>query len=98
MDLQITIVDIKGHCPVYKTGDTFYLKEGYILDPQGSCSVCMHSLASIMPYYTALARGINPADLGLAPLPDKPARIQCLDPCAYTGGGTVIMEIKLVEE
>ena len=97
MDLQITIIDIKGDCPVYKTGDIFVLKEGYILDPEQSCAVCMHSLASIMPYYTALSRGINPTDLGLSPSPDKPARVQCLDPCTYTEGGTVIMEIKKVE-
>lgn len=94
MDLQITIVDIKGYCPVYKTGDIFYLKEGYILDPERSCPVCMHSLASLMPYYTALSRGINPADLGLIPSSDKPTHVQCLDPCSYTGGGTAVIEIK----
>jgi uncharacterized repeat protein (TIGR04076 family) len=93
MHLQITIVKIRGYCPVYREGDRFYLREGYILDVRKSCPVCIHSLASLMPYYVALRRGVNPKELGLSPAKDQPARIQCLDPCEYTGGGTVIFEI-----
>ena len=91
--LQIVVIEIKGHCPVYKEGDVFYLREGYILDTQRSCSVCMHSLASLMPYYVALSQGVNTKEMGLSPTKDQPARVQCLDPCAYTGGGTVVFEI-----
>lgn len=93
MDLQVRVADIQGHCPVYKEGDMFTLKSGYILDTEHSCPVCMHSLSSLMPFYSALSRGIDAFDLGLAPEEGKPARIRCPDPCAYTGGGTVILEI-----
>ena len=96
MDLKIKVVDIKGTCPVYKKGDVFYLRDGYILDNDHSCRICMHSLSSLMPYYIALGRGIEPVDLGLAPERGKPARVQCLDPCEYTGGGTVVFEINVL--
>ena len=98
MDLRIKVVDIKGTCPVYNRGDIFYLRDGYILDKYQSCRICMHSLTSLMPYYVALGRGVEPVDLGLAPEHGKPARVQCLDPCEYTGGGTVIFEIDTVQK
>jgi uncharacterized repeat protein (TIGR04076 family) len=56
-------------------------------------SVCMHSLSSIMPYYVALYRGVDPKELGLSK-DGKKAYVQCLDPCDHTGGGTVIFEIE----
>ena len=55
--------------------------------------VCMHSLCAIMPYYIALFRGVAPKHLGLCRDGPK-AYVQCLDPCEYTGGGTVIFEIE----
>jgi uncharacterized repeat protein (TIGR04076 family) len=96
MELMITIVKVMGRCPVYQQGDSIVLKEGYILDVERSCSPCLHSLASVFPYYNALRHGVAPTDLGLAPDDGRPARIQCLDPCEYTGGGTVIMEIRRI--
>ena len=54
--LKITVHDIKGVCPIYHVGDTFWIKNGYKLDRAGV--LCMHSLSSIMPYYVALSRGI----------------------------------------
>ena len=39
----------------------------------------MHSLASIMPYYIALSRGITPQALNLGDKNNK-VYIQCLDP------------------
>lgn len=54
-------------------------------------SICMHSLASLMPYYVALSRGILPESIGLGK--EGVVSVQCLDPCEYTGGGTVILEI-----
>ena len=56
----------------------------------------MHSLASILPYYNAIKHSVDPVALGLAQKPDKPARVQCLDPCVDTGGGTVVLEITKV--
>ena len=94
MDLAITVKEIIGNCPVYKISDRIVLEEGYKINlMKSSSTICMHSLSSIMPYYVALSKGILPKDIGLAKEGDK-AYIQCLDPCEYTGGGTVIFEIQ----
>jgi len=93
MNLEITVKAIRGHCPVYKVGDRIVLREGYRLDPGASDAVCMHSLASVMPYYNAVFRGVDPKDLGLADAEGQ-ACVQCLDPCEETGGGTVILRLE----
>jgi len=54
----------------------------------------MHSLTSVMPYYVALYHGVDPQELGLAGEKDGVARVQCLDPCELTGGGTVVFTIE----
>ncbi|MGM0367831.1 MAG: TIGR04076 family protein [Actinomycetota bacterium] len=95
MNLVITVNKIKGYCPVYKTNDKFLIKDGYKLTLEAVDSICMHSLASIMPYYVALSKKINPKDLGLSSKDGNVAYVQCLDPCDYTGGGTVIFEIRV---
>ncbi|MEE9611238.1 MAG: TIGR04076 family protein [Desulfatiglandales bacterium] len=91
--LIITVKEIKGNCPVYGVGNRIVLDEGYRMNLKETHNVCMHSLSSIMPYYIALFRGVKPRDLGLSRGGEK-AYIQCLDPCKYTGGGTVIFEIE----
>jgi uncharacterized repeat protein (TIGR04076 family) len=91
-DLEVKIAEIKGNCPVYRKGDSFIIIEGYKLKAEKP--VCMHSLASIMPYYVALSRGISPGELGLAKENKNIAYVQCLDPCECTGGGTVVFAIK----
>lgn len=91
--LVITVKEIKGICPVYKIGDRIVLDEGYRLNLEETDSVCMHSLSSIMPYYVALYRGVDPKELRLSK-DGKKAYVQCLDPCDHTGGGTVILEIE----
>jgi len=93
-ELIIRVVEIKGRCPVYQVGDIITLRQGYILDPAASAPVCLHSLASILPYYVALFRGVRPKDLGLARNEGDVAYVQCLDPCDLTGGGTVRFEIR----
>jgi len=94
MDLIVKVVEIKGNCPVYKVGDSFKLEDGYRLISE--IPLCMHSLASLMPHYNAL-RVSAPAGWGLAGKkhPSK-AYVQCLDPVAFTGGGTVVLEITRV--
>jgi len=91
MDLIIKVREIKGTCPVYRVGDTFKLEDGYRL--VSDMPLCMHSLAALMPHYNALQVS-DPERWGLAGRqePDK-AFVQCLDPFAYTGGGTVVFEI-----
>ncbi|MFQ6083138.1 MAG: TIGR04076 family protein [Methanosarcinales archaeon] len=89
-NLKVEVFEIKENCPVYKKGDKFYILNGYKLKTIGL--ICMHSLASIMPYYVALSKGISPKELGLS-MDNNEAYIQCLNPCKYTGGGTVIFRI-----
>ena len=90
LDLLIEVMDIKGHCPVYRKGSAFRIEEGYKLVVEGP--ICMHSLLSLAPYYVPLSRGIDPAELGLAG-PDGAAYVRCLDPQEITGGGTVTFRI-----
>ncbi len=93
MDLRIRVKEIIGNCPVYEVGDEFTIKDGYILN--SDIPLCMHSLMSIVPYYITLSRGTKPEELGLG---RDIAHVQCLDPYKYTGGGTVIFEIKMLKE
>lgn len=97
MNLTIKVVEIKGKCPVYEIGDRISLKQGYVLDPGETDIVCMHSLASILPYYVALSKGVQAKELGLSRGDSNEAYVQCLDPCEITGGGTVRLEISRVE-
>ena len=96
MKLIAKVVEIKGRCPVYEVGNKITLKDGYILDTEESDMVCMHSLASILPYYVALAKGVEAKEIGLSRGDSKEAYVQCLDPCEITGGGTVRLEISRV--
>jgi len=91
--LEIRVKEVKGHCPVYDEGDFFLIEEGYKLILSSNRLICMHSLASIMPYYVALSRGVSPRSLGLGD--EEKAYVQCLDPHDYTGGGTVTFEIRI---
>ena len=93
--LVIEVVDIQGHCPVYKVGDGFRIVDGYRLIADKP--LCMHALQSLAPYYVALSRGVDPTDLGLAG-PDGAAYVQCLDPQHYTGGGTVTFKLETLAE
>lgn len=92
--LIIKVLKIKGTCSVYKVGDKIVIDEGYKLNLKETDEVCIHSLASIMPYYVALSKGIDPKTLGLAKEGNR-AYLQCLDPCELTGGGTVIFKVEL---
>jgi uncharacterized repeat protein (TIGR04076 family) len=96
MKLIVKVVEIKGRCPVYEVGNKITLKDGYILDTEESDMVCLHSLTSILPYYIALAKGVEAKDIGLSRGDSKEAYVQCLDPCEITGGGTVRLEISRV--
>jgi len=90
-DLKVVVREIKGNCPVFKEGDEFSICEGYLL--KTNLPLCLHALSSLMPYDVALSRGIKPEDLDLGK--DDRAYVQCLDPCEYTGGGTVVFEVRV---
>lgn len=90
--LKVEVVEIEGHCPIYKVGDYFEIEGGYQL--VSNRPLCMHALQSISPYYVALSRGIGAIELGLSGPEEGAAYLQCLDPVNYTGGGTVTFKIK----
>lgn len=95
MKLIVEIIEIEGTCPVYEVGDKIVLDEGYRVNLEETDNMCLHSMASIIPYHAALAKGIDPVELGLAKTGDA-AYVQCLDPQMYTGGGTVTFKITKV--
>ncbi len=95
--LVITVKEIVGKCPVYNPGDKIVLDNGYKINLLETDNICMHSLASIIPYHVALYHGVDPQAIGLSKK-GAFAYVQCLDPCKYTGGGTVIFEIKKIED
>jgi len=82
---------------VYRTEDRIVLRKGYRLDLHESHAVCMHSLASVRPYYNVVAREVAPEDLGLVDQEEN-ACVQCLDPCEETGGGTVIVGLARIAQ
>ena len=94
MDLVITVVDVKGKCSAHKLGDTFKLKDGYLL--VSDIPVCLHALSALMPFYNAL-RALSPSELHLAGKDDEDkAYVQCPDAVTHTGGGCVVFEISKV--
>lgn len=60
--------------------------------------LCMPSLPSILPYYIALFKEIDPEQLGLSVQELGFAYVQCLNPYEITEGGTVILKIKRLED
>jgi uncharacterized repeat protein (TIGR04076 family) len=98
MKLLVKIIDITGKCPAYHLGDHIPLEQGYILDPSAPSRVCLHSLASILPYYVAMAKGVTAKSLGLSKGDSTEAYVHCLDPCHITGGGTVLFEISQLSD
>lgn len=92
MGLVIKVREIIGRCHIYNMGGKIVIEDGCRVNLKKTTAICMHSLAAIMPYYVALSKVVSPVELGLVRDGNK-AYVQCLDPCKYTGGGTVIFEI-----
>lgn len=98
MKLVITVEKIEGNCPAYKGGERIVLDDGYRLNLQETTGLCLHSLAPLMPFYVAVAKGVPPERMGLAKKGsnDGKAYVHCPDPCHTTGGGTVLLSIERV--
>ena len=92
--LIIKVVKIRGHCPVYKLGDKMVVEDPKVL-LNGTSALCMHAFSCMLPLLLALCRGIEPSEIGLSKRRGDIGYVQCVDPGKpYTGGGTVIFEIK----
>ncbi len=91
--IVIRVREIRGNCPVFRGGDKITIK-GPEINLKETDNICIHALAPLLHYVTALRDGIDPVKLGLAKKGRK-AYIQCPDPGEpYTSGGTVIFEIE----
>ena len=96
MELLITVVEIKGKCPVYKAGDKT-LVSGPEIVKEKTDGICIHALPTLMHFSMALREGADPRELGLAK-EGEAAFVQCPDPGEpYTNGGTVIFKIEKLD-
>jgi uncharacterized repeat protein (TIGR04076 family) len=97
--LEIKVVEVRGHCPVYKVGDKITVDDPEIV-LEKTDALCTHALSSLLHYVLVLEREVDAVDLGLSKSNDgENAYIQCLDPGEpYTHGGTVIFKIQKVSE
>lgn len=98
MKLEVEVVEVKGKCPVHEPGDKFELIEGYRLQHPRGKPICMHALASFMPFYNAMAKGVKPEKMGLAGKEPGKLFFQCMDPVHYTDGGTAVFRVTKVLE
>ena len=96
--LEITVHEIRGHCPVYKEGDRIVFKDPEIV-LQETDALCTHALSTILHYTTILENHWIPLQLGLTSEGDEEhAYLQCVDPGKpYTDGGTVIFKCRQME-
>ena len=92
--LEITVAEVRGHCPVYRVGDKIVIDDPEIVLDKTD-ALCTHALSSLLHYVLALDRGADSVGLGLSKPDDREhAYIQCVDPGEpYTQGGTVIFKI-----
>ncbi|MEM2197423.1 MAG: TIGR04076 family protein [Sulfolobales archaeon] len=89
----ISVVEIRGFCPVYKVGDEMLL-EGFYIVSGSSANICIHALAALMSLLSAFSHGASARDLGIGSGDDE-GYLQCPDPGPpYTRGGTVVFRLK----
>lgn len=89
----ISVVEIRGHCPIYRVGDEILL-EGFYIVSSTSANICIHALTSLMSLLSAFSHGSSARDLGIGS-EDNEGYLQCPDPGPpYTKGGTVVFRLK----
>ena len=92
--LIITVVEIRGKCPVFKVGDRIVVESPKMVVDKTD-NICIHALGCMLSMIVPLSHGISFKQLGLAKEEGEKGYIQCLDPGRpYTEGGTVLFEIK----
>ena len=96
-NLRVRVMEIIGNCPVFRKDDSFLIEQGFILQNPHASPICLHSLSSLLHYHVALSHGIRPASIGLNKNDENIAYVQCLDPCQFTGGGTVVFKVEVLE-
>lgn len=92
--LIITVKEIRGNCPVFKTGDKIVIESPKIIVKETD-NLCVHALGCMLSMLVPLSHGESFQKLGLSKEEGEKGYVQCLDPGKpYTSGGTVIFEIK----
>ena len=94
--LILKVIEIKGHCPVYKVGEKTIIS-GSEIDLENTDKACVHALLSLGSFIVGLREGIPPLTVGLSKKKGGPAYFQCLDPDPpWTNGGKVLFEVSRV--
>lgn len=61
--VKCTVQSVKGNCSAgYRVGDSFLLKEAFILEAVQPKTLCLHALAAMATYLTAYARHTDETD------------------------------------
>ena len=82
--LKITVNEVRGKCPVHKTGDIIVINDPEIVVSETD-ALCTHALSTLLHYTTILEHDWCPVKLGLT-TPEHPdhAYMQCVDPANRT--------------
>ena len=92
----ITVVDVRGYCPIYKVGDQIVI-DGFYITTSKSRDVCLHALLAMSSLLSAILHGRTPKELGIGN--EKVGYLQCPDPGPpHTSGGTVLFKIELTNQ
>jgi len=73
----ITVKEIHGHCPLYKTDDKITIEKFYI-NSKKSGDVCLHAFAAMSTLLCALLHGASATELGMGSEEDV-GYLQCPD-------------------
>jgi uncharacterized repeat protein (TIGR04076 family) len=61
--VRCTVESVKGNCAAgYRVGDSFLLKDAFMIEAVQPKTLCLHALAAMSTYLTAYARRTDPAD------------------------------------
>lgn len=89
----ITVERIRGHCPIYKIGDTITIEKFYI-NAKNSQNICIHAFAAMTTLLSAFLHGASATELGIGSQ-ENTGYIQCPDPGPpCTKGGNVLFKLE----
>jgi uncharacterized repeat protein (TIGR04076 family) len=61
--VKCTVQSVQGNCAAgYRVGDSFLVKDAFMIEAVQPKAMCLHALAAMTPYLTAYARHTDQAD------------------------------------
>ncbi len=88
-DVKCTVKSVKGYCSAgYQLGDSFYLKNGLMVEGDQPKGICIYALGGMIPYLTAFCR-LTPQEDWI----NMKKELQCPD-----NDNAVIFEIERVKK